>query len=112
MTQDDLSRDRPFRDEETPMLPAQNECARLPGLKTQERRLAARHAAWTEKLEEKQDEARRIGAELPSPDKDRRHEAVLLEIEGINRKRTEAGNRQKDIFDEISELEPTCRGIA
>lgn len=112
MTNHQTERPNPVRDTEHPVLPSFRECARLPGLRAEERRLAALHAAWTEKLEAKQAEARRIGAEPPSPDRDRRHEAVLLEIEGINRKRTDVGNRQKEIFDEIQELEPTCRGIA
>jgi len=100
------------RNKEQPILPSSHECARLPGLKAEERSLAAQHAAWTEKLAAKQDEARRISAEPPSPQRERRHQAVLLEIEGINQKRMDTGNRQKEIFDEIRELEPTCRGIA
>ena len=100
------------RDTEHPILPSSHECARLPGLKAEKRRLAAQFAAWTAELAAKQEEARRIGAEPPSPDRDRRHEAVLLEIEGINRKRTDAGIRQKEIFDEIQDLEPACRGTA
>lgn len=100
------------REKENPMFPSSHECARLPGLKAEERRLAGLHAAWTSKLEEKQAEARRIGAEPPLPDRDLRYEAVFLEIEGINQKRTDAGNRQKEIIDEIRELEPACRGVA
>ncbi len=112
MKHDQLQRQDPVRDKENPILPTRHECARLPGLKSEERRMAAQYAAWTEKLEAKQAEARRINAEPPSPDRDRRHEAVLLEIEGVNRKRMEAGNRQKEIFDEIMELESACRGTA
>lgn len=112
MTTDRSEQPDSVREKEQPILPSLHECARLRGLKEEERRLAAQYAAWTAELEAKQEEARRIGAEPPSPDRDRRHEAVLLEIEGINRKRTDAGNRQKDIFDEIQELEPACRGVA
>ena len=112
MSNDQLPQEDSIRKEEHPLLPSSHECARLPGLKARERRLAAQHAAWTEKLEAKQDEARSINAEPPSPERERRHGAVLLEIEGINRKRMDAGNRQKEIIDEISELEPTCRGMA
>ncbi|MGH6662251.1 MAG: hypothetical protein ACREB6_11985 [Rhodospirillales bacterium] len=112
MTNHEIGQSDTTRDKENPMLPTSHECARLPGLKAEERRLAALHAAWTMQLEEKQAEARRIGAEPPSPDRDRRHEAVLLEIEGINQKRTDAGNRQKEIIDEIQELGPACRGVA
>ena len=112
MLNDQRPQEDPARNEERPPLPSSQECARLTGLKAEERWLAAQHAAWTEKLEAKQDEARRISAEPPSPERERRHQAVLLEIEGINRKRMEAGNRQKEIFDEIGELESTCRGMA
>jgi len=100
------------REKENPVLPSSHECAKLPGLRVEQRRLAALHAAWTAELEDKQAKARRLSGEPPSPDRDRRHEAILLEIEGINQKRTDAGNRQKEIFDELQELEPTCRSGA
>lgn len=112
MSNDQFPEEDKIRNKEQPLLPSSRECARLPGLKAEERRMAAQHAAWTEKLKVKQDEARRINVESPSPEKERRREAVRLEIEGINQKRMEAGNRQKEIFDEIRELEPTCRRIA
>lgn len=112
MSNDQRPQENLIRKVERPLLPSSQECARLPGMKAEERRLAAQHAAWTEKLEAKQDEARRISAEPPSPKRERRHQAVLLEIEGINQKRMEAGNRQKEVFDEIGELESSCRGMA
>ncbi len=112
MKHDQMERMDSVREKENPILPTRHECARLPGLKSEERRMAAQHAAWTERLEAKQAEARRISAEPTSPDRDRRIEAINLEIEGINQKRMEVGNRQKDAFDEIRKLESVCKGIA
>ena len=53
MTTHETGQSDSTREKENPILPSSHECARLPGLKAEEQRLAALHAAWTQELEEK-----------------------------------------------------------